>query len=200
MKSNNRLMILLLLSSVAICIFLRFSNSIPKQQITNRKEKENSDYWMQNLMANYDNCNTHIDKSLVLIREENTELKDIIGCEGSFVFFYPNHVCDVCDSDIFALLNLYSQDILNSHLIALVPVQSYRDFYNFNQEYDMRINNILSYNGKILHNQENINRGIFFYVDYNMNICDLYIPRKPINELEFQMYLKKILSKHNIDK
>jgi hypothetical protein len=196
MKLNNKSIALLLLLSVAIYVFFHFNSNAFNQQ--NDIHKKNNNYWMLNTIANYENSNTIIDESLILIREEKKKLKEIVGCEGSVVLFYPNHVCDVCDADIFALLNSYSDSILNSHLIALVPVQSYRDFYNFNQEYN--INSILSYDGKIIQNQENINRGIFLYIGSDLKLSDLYIPRKPIISSEFQIYLKRILSKYNIDK
>lgn len=159
----------------------------------------NNVYWKQNMIANYINSNKKIDNSIIINQVENKKFKDFLKNENNMIFFYPHGVCDVCDKDIFELLSSYSNQSFYKNIIALVPVSSYRDFHKFNKEYNLNIEAIFTYDGSIMENQEPITRGSFFVLNKELKINDIYVPCKPIVRADFDIYIKKMTTKYNLN-
>ncbi|MFV0267535.1 MAG: hypothetical protein ACK5HT_10420 [Draconibacterium sp.] len=187
--------ICLIVIAIVLCFNLAFILKY-REAIGTRKElSPNDEHWKLNAFANYENSNKKLDLTLLLNQTESNNITDMVTYGGRVILFYPNSVCNICDEDIFRFLNTNKNNFLCKNIIALVPIESYRDFTNYNIEYDLGIDDILSYDGEIIADQEHIDRGMFFVIDRNLRISDLFMPNKPLIESDLILYSKKIRHK-----
>ncbi|MBN2635722.1 MAG: hypothetical protein JXR61_05585 [Prolixibacteraceae bacterium] len=202
MKNNNLYFIAtVIMLALNLIIIIKYKEEIEINKLLKEKRESNfnNEYWEYNTFTNYDNCNMQLTESLILNQTDSNNIINLVKYGKRMILFYPKSVCNVCDEDIFRFLNSNKNNPFHNELIALVPVEGYRDFTNYNQEYDLNINNILCYQGEILVNQKNMERAIFFILDENLIISDLFILNKPLVESELTLYLKKIFDKYKFE-
>jgi len=103
-------------------------------------------------------------------------------------------VCDVCEADIFGILSNYTNKFPKK-FIAILPLNTYLTFVNYNKEYNLNIKTILPFKGDLIDFSPNYRRAIFFTLNHKFRIQDIYVPSKPVLEKELMDYLLKITSK-----
>ncbi len=158
------------------------------------KQSKNDD-WKQKLFLNYQIGYKKLNDSLILTDKTGNTFRNVIKDNFSIILFFPKNICDLCEKELFSVYKSASYE-KGINVIALVPVESYRDFLNYNIDYQLGINFIFPYKNSLIDRHDLLsNRGFFLLVNPNLEISNIYIPDNPIVKSDLLSYFDIIKSK-----
>jgi len=128
----------------------------------------------------------------MLLVKESVEPIEILLLKGNrLVLYYDKETCNACEEDLFKALAKIDKK-LRDEMFVIIPMHNFNDFRSFNETYKLNFHNIFGYKGDFLGTKEKISQGIFFYLNKNLSISEIYIPEKPIVFEEIAGYFQKI--------
>ena len=189
------IIIILVILNLLLIYRIRINNRLNYDKIVNYKN-EITVYistLKDNLKFNFELSGKELKN--ILITVDKQPISNILNVDSTYVvMYYSMDVCEVCEEDIYKVLSKFTLKYPNK-FIVIVPEVKYSSLLNSLIENKLDINIVIPYKNEVVEQFGFYRRAIFFTLDSQFKINDVFIPSKPLFEDDLKTYLESVIKK-----